>query len=642
MKYKKSYLVLPLSILLLLGSAPLSTAAAEGREISSSEAVSGNENVTQETITYASSWEEIYDALREADSYKYYYGYDSWTVEDVEWSSFDAEVQTSSSADTSSTRESSMTSDPTIQTYSDTNLREQGVDEGDIVKTDGRYIYLLQENQYLTIVKAADEQSEVLSKTLLYSEKSSSTEEASALLPWDEKVSSYTPEEIILSGDHLLLVLSEVRSGDENNDWTSTSYTRLVTLDLTDSSAPTVIGNIAQRGSYEQARHIHGVTYLYTTMYPKLNSTLEESDLSVSVADQELSPESFCIPKLLTSASYLVYSSIRDEDPLHVCDAGVFLSGGEQFYISETSLYVLNSYFGNTKSQTQITRFAQTDGTIEGISSCMLGGYVNDTWSIDEYQGNLRVLLTYYGVNVVDFFSYLLSGDGLSDAYYYSQQDQKNALIVLDEKLQKISRIGGIGKDEEIKSARFMGDTAYFVTYQNTDPLFRVDLSDPTHPKLLDSLEIEGFSSYLHPFGDDRLLGIGYDTDPYTGAVRGLKFTMFDTSISGELQEVQTTILPGITSCPAINDYKSIFVSPEKGLFGFYYSDHYLLYSYQEDDGFSSENICDLLPITLTEGKNSGDVRGLYIGEEFYITGDSYVLGFSLIGDTAKDLLLRT
>ena len=82
-----------------------------------------------------------------------------------------------------------------------------------------------------------------------------------------------------------------------------------------------------------------------------------------------------------------------------------------------------------------------------------------------------------------------------------------------------IGRIENLAEGEEIKSARFMGDTGYFVTYENTDPLFSVDLSDPENPKITGKLKITGFSEYLHFYGQNRLLGIGWETDPDSGSV---------------------------------------------------------------------------------------------------------------------------
>ncbi|MDO4648800.1 MAG: beta-propeller domain-containing protein, partial [Eubacteriales bacterium] len=593
---------------------------------------------------------DIYNALKNARQKNYdevdvWVDYDSNDLIESDWVTVE-DTATWSDADTSASLSNESTSSEPYTTlpvssgdYSNTNLRDQKVDEADIVKTDGKNLYIIQKDQYLTIVKADKENSEVLSRTALYA-SSDSDPEVPFLLQGGDSLTSQSIEELFISGDHLILLVRE--SVNDPGHWNDKYFTRIVTLDISDLSCPSVLGNISQDGSYSQARRIGDTTYLYTTKTVYVEDKKKDTDLAVTIGDQELSPKSFCIPNVVTSQDYLIFSAISDADPSDITDAGVFVSGADNFYISENSLYVLNSYYENSNSNSQISRISLEDGTFHGIASCVLSGYINNTWSVDEYQGNLRVLITYNTRDLAKFLSSLLTGNSLSYSLSRSQGSRMNALLILDAHLQTVSKLVGIGKNEEIKSARFMGDTAYFVTYQNTDPLFCADLSDPKNPTLLGELEITGFSSYLHPFGADRLLGIGYETDPVSGRTKGLKFTMFDTSDPGNLKPVHTYVLNGVTSCPAINNYKSIFISPEKNLFGFYYDDRYLLYAYDESDGFSNAGIYDLLIAGYSGLSSPSTVRGLYIGDEFYLAGPSYVTGFSLSGDSDREFALDT
>jgi uncharacterized secreted protein with C-terminal beta-propeller domain len=125
------------------------------------------------------------------------------------------------------------------------------------------------------------------------------------------------------------------------------------------------------------------------------------------------------------------------------------------------------------------------------VASGSVPGWVKDRWSLDEYDGHLRVATT------------------LGPSTW---NPHENAVFVLDEqggRLRQVGRVDGIGRHEDIKSVRWFGDLAVVVTYRQVDPIYTVDLSSPERPRVIDSLRVPGFSSYLHPIGHDQLLGIG-------------------------------------------------------------------------------------------------------------------------------------
>ena len=170
---------------------------------------------------------------------------------------------------------------------------------------------------------------------------------------------------------------------------------------------------------------------------------------------------------------------------------------------------------------TEIAKFHYKDGRITGVAAGSVKGYLNDSFSLNEYDGTLRVVSTYYD----------------------EMWEEWNALYILDEKLQQLSAIEDLAQGETIRSARFFGTTGYFVTFRQTDPLFSVDLSDPENPKVLGELKISGFSSYLHFYGENLLLGIGYEADENTGSTTGLKLSMFDISDPADLLvEIQKSL----------------------------------------------------------------------------------------------------
>ena len=184
----------------------------------------------------------------------------------------------------------------------------------------------------------------------------------------------------------------------------------------------------------------------------------------------------------------------------------MILHNHAKIYVGPDSLYLYEWDYVNENSVTQIAKFEIENGTINAVNASSVQGEIYDTFAINEYEHTLRVLTTSYDTNGTP----------------------SNNLYLLDKDLLLTGTLHNIAPGEEIYAARYFGNTAYFITYENTDPLFAADLSDPDNPVLLGQLEITGFSEYLHFWGKDKLLGIGYETDPETGNRKGLKLVMFD------------------------------------------------------------------------------------------------------------------
>ena len=147
--------------------------------------------------------------------------------------------------------------------------------------------------------------------------------------------------------------------------------------------------------------------------------------------------------------------------------------------------------------------------------------------------------------------------------------EETNNLYLFEKNLSLTGKIEGIAQGEEIYAARYLGNMAYFVTYRNTDPLFAVDLSDDKNPKVLGELKISGFSEYLHFWGEDKLVGIGYETDEKTGEHTGIKITMFDISDPSSLKETNSLVLKDYNYSEALYNYKCVLADAEENLLGF-------------------------------------------------------------------------
>lgn len=569
-------------------------------------------------ITVPDSHREIYDILYEQfytdlDGNSYAESgmrlFDAGTGQDIAYneaavlysiedSAMDTLSGGSSSADTSSSEAASSVD------FSETNVQEQGVDEADIIKTDGEYIYILREDLSLAIVKAQGGVPQTVSITSLPSGGDGSI------------------HEMYLEEKTLYLILTEVSSNlieDSDTYYTKTGRsTLLLTYDISDCSSPALLGTVRQDGSYADSRKNGDFIYLFTRYTPDIRSTYEDSCIAPAVNGQTVKASDFFLPESLGDTSYLVISSVSADTPDKICETKVLVSGGSQFYVSQENIYIANEIYSESPMITSLTRFHYTDGQITGAAAGSFKGYLNNSFSMNEYNGYLRVAAT-----------------SVDDDW-----NEQNALYILDGALSQVGSIENLAEGEIIRSARFFGDAGYFVTFQQTDPLFSVDLSDPENPRILGELKVSGFSSYLHFYGKNQLLGIGYEADESTGAATGLKLSMFDISDRSDVKETARLVIPGITWCPSIDNYKSILVDPDKNLIGFYCDNRYLVYSYGEDSGFTQEMIYDFYRDGLAGAADCYTMRGLYIADSLYLAGNSFVISFDMADGFRQTALL--
>ena len=198
------------------------------------------------------------------------------------------------------------------------------------------------------------------------------------------------------------------------------------------------------------------------------------------------------------------------------------LGGVDDIYCNENHMYIYSTVWddanrgddwsGSYNVSTQILKVDLTDG-LGFTAYASVKGQVDDQYALDEYDGNLRIATT---------------------TYDYLDGNDSNHLFVLDDSLNVIGSVNGFAENESIKAVRYMGDTAYVITYEQTDPLFVIDLSAPTAPAILGEVKISGFSTMLVPIDENTLLGIGYHTEDedYTTleVQEGLKLALFDVS----------------------------------------------------------------------------------------------------------------
>lgn len=192
--------------------------------------------------------------------------------------------------------------------------------------------------------------------------------------------------------------------------------------------------------------------------------------------------------------------------------------------------------------QTQIFRFDITaDSTPRYVASGTVPGRLLNQYSLSEYDGYLRVATTSNG-----------TGDGTpanaSSAVYELRADS----------LARVGAVGGLGQGQRIYSVRFLGPLGYVVTFRQMDPLYTLDLSDPRAPRVAGDLEINGYSSYLHPGATDRLVGIGEDADA-NGRTQGLQVSLFDVSDPASPQRLAHWVRPATASAAEADPHAFLY-----------------------------------------------------------------------------------
>lgn len=489
--------------------------------------------------------------------------------------------------------------------YSKTNLQTEGVDESDIIKTDGCYIYTVTGNRVI-ITNIRDGALEKAGEIRLALESTS------------DKVL-----EMYVDGDILNLIVQKETAGLEQDNeksraedvyyLSSNIETEIRTYDISDRRQPKLSGTMAQDGYYHTSRKIGNIIYLFTdeTMgYPSLarqEAVLEENVGGWIPLVNGKAVAADCIYLSEECSQGLIISAVNVNTPDKVVDNTVILNGYVEIYVSTKAAYLYQEDYSNGKSTTRIAKFSLENGKINAVGAASVSGEVRDTFAINDYQGKLRVLTT---------DSNFIGGEST------------NQLYLFNEKLKATGKLEDIAPGEEIYSARYLGDKAYFVTYRNMDPLFAVDLSDDTNPKILGELKITGFSEYLHFWGEDKLVGIGYETDPDTGAQEGLKITMFDISDPADLKEIKTLVLKNVDYSQALYNYKSVLADADENLLGFTTEDYgsnrldYLLFSW-EDGKF-----VNLLTEKLDGNFSSDNYRGIYVDNIFYVAGTQGIRSF--------------
>lgn len=468
--------------------------------------------------------------------------------------------------------------------YSETNVRQEGVDEADVVKTDGRYLYTLRDNgRAVVIVDTKD-----------------GLKEAAEVKLED----THSIREFYVNNGKLALVGESYREEKTKSGWyMSTASTFAVTYDLSDPAKPEKVGEVTQSGYYTSSRMSEGHLYLFSQYSVDTASGIEPRDTEkyIPLVDGTLLPgNDIYLPTTKQAYMYAVISSVDMEKPDDTKDSKAIFTDGGNLYVSNKNIYWYEDRSWYT-GDTVIRRLSYQDGKLKAEASGMVGGYIHDSFCIDEYKGYLRVITT---------------------------EKETNSVYVLDEKLKTVGSIEGLAEDERVYSARLMGDVGYFVTFRETDPLFSVDFSDPKKPEIIGELKIPGFSEYLHFYGEDMLLGIGMDVDEDGFTTNGVKLSMFDISDNTDVKEVQKYVMKNVYSADVMYDYRAALIDVGKNIIGFSANsgdgESYYVFSYDKDKGFAC-----LMEETIN-GTGYQTARGVYIDQVLYVVKGNIIEAYGM------------
>ncbi len=512
--------------------------------------------------------------------------------------------------------------------YSETNVQVKGVDEADIIKTDGDNIYALSDNQ-LFLVSAYPGQDSKINSVIKFKNR---------------------PSNLYLENDKLVVIGYNYNLNSTMRSISilpRSSYIFVKIFNVEDVNNPNLEKEWEFEGSYSDSRLYDGDMYLISNKYnyrladrPILPVILEDGNLRDFNCKEGdcLQPNVYYFPMPYNSYNYTnVYKiSVSDLDK-DIKSSTFLLSGGQNVYMSKDNLYLShNSYLSqrdieykalrklvypylelkekekinaiedvesfilseqekqnkinnillayiNSQSQSEqerweknleaemkdiyldledqlestvISKIPLANDNLEPSFQGQVPGTILNQFSIDEYQGNLRLATT--------------KNNNWKRRFPDMKAESENNIYILDEELNPLSHIEGLAKDERIYSARFMQDKIYIVTFKQVDPLFVIDASNPKSLKVLGELKIPGFSNYLHPYNENTLIGFGKDTyvdENDNVRIKGLKLSLFDVTNPIKPKEIDTYLAGGPSSySEVLNDHKALLFSKDKNL----------------------------------------------------------------------------
>lgn len=412
--------------------------------------------------------------------------------------------------------------------HSNTNIQVAGVDEADIVKTDGQYIYVVSGNVISILEAYPPLGANIVSRINL---------------------DDLQPMGIFVSSDRLVVLGSKYSVPTGFYQPYSMDIKTFVNLyDIQDRSAPVLLRNLIVTGSYFNSRMIGKYVYFVTgqpayviydsVILPKFYTEGQAKEVAPSEIHYSNGTDEYY--------QYTTFVAVNMQDPTEAPTyLTVMMGGASETYVSLDNIYIA---FPDVNDNTSIYRVRIKDNNMTCEANGKVPGQVPNQFSMDEYNGHFRIATSAW-VNGVE----------------------QNSLYVLDMNLTMTGNLTNLGVHERLHSVRFMEDRCYLVTFQKTDPLFVINLSEPTNPTVLGQLKIPGYSDYLHPYDETHIIGVGKETveaeEGYFAWYQGIKISLFDVSnVSDPKQMYNVTIGDRGSDSPVLTDHKAFLFDRAKNL----------------------------------------------------------------------------
>ncbi|MFA4942700.1 MAG: beta-propeller domain-containing protein [Patescibacteria group bacterium] len=516
-----------------------------------------------------------------------------------------------------------------VNDFSTTNVQVAGVDEADIIKTDGDYIYAVSYNNLYIIKAYPGESAKIVSKIKFESR----------------------PTDLYIDGDSLVIFgyNDQVYTMYSNQSFRrQNQYTFFKVFNVSDKKNPKLVRDLNFEGNYFNSRLIGDYVYFVTNNYnysvgldPVLPRIL---DSGVALTEKCGGPEVKCFnPSIYyfdipyDSYNFTTISAINIKDNSENIGGDVYLlSGAQNMFVSPSNLYITYTKYVSEydlemevsreilfprlseKEQTKITKIEEiaddilSPGEKKAKVQQVLENYIaaltvpeqasyekeladkmkqkySDlskelektiihkiaiSGSTLKYQSSGEVtgsVLNQFAMDENnDYFRIATTRNTSWSRFEGESQPSYNNLYVLDKDMKTVGTLENLASGERIYSVRFMGDRAYLVTFKQVDPLFAIDLSNPSKPKVLGELKVPGFSNYLHPYDENTLIGFGKDADgddSSSTVVRGLKISLFDVSDVSSPKELDKYLMGDMGSdSVALYDHKAFLFSKSKDL----------------------------------------------------------------------------
>ena len=432
---------------------------------------------------------------------------------------------------------------PAGSDYSATNIQVAGVDEADIVKTDGEYIYVVSGNKTIVVKAYPPEEAQIVSQIELEG----------------------TIIGIFVNGDRLVLFEQEtpyylyyddVPAVEESSMPYVSPTISIRVYDVSDRENPQLQREVSANGQYVSSRMIGDYAYVVTNE-PVYEEEGEPNLPKVSCSGNQTEIPATDIYYSDVADYYYMYTTIiainTQNDEQEPAYETILLGASSNLYVSLSNIYLTFPVWGTDilgrqvwdSPKTSIHRIHVEGENMEYVASGEVPGMVLNQFSMDEYDGYFRVATTTQG------------------------ETTGNNVYILDTDLNVVGLLENLAPGEMIYAARFMGDRGYLVTFKQVDPLFVIDISDPQNPRELGYLKVTGYSDYLHPYDENHLIGIGKETTDAGDFAwyQGIKISLFDvTDVSNPREISKVEIGDRGSDSPVLWDHKAFLFDKSRNL----------------------------------------------------------------------------